>query len=39
MTADELINLLLVDAVVAIITIAMSIKYLKDWGDDRKGRK
>lgn len=39
MTADELVNLLIVDAVVAIIIIAMSIKYLKEWNDDRKGKK
>lgn len=39
MTTDEFIFILIVDGVVALITIALAIKYLKDYEDDRKGRK
>ena len=36
---EVLINLLIVDGVTALVIIALSIKYLKEWHNDRKGRK
>ncbi len=30
---DRLIDLLIVDAIVAVVVIVMAIKYLKDWRD------
>lgn len=32
-------NLLIVDGVTALVIIALSIKYLKEWNDDRKGKR
>lgn len=36
---EVLNNLLIVDGVTALVIIALSIKYLKEWHNDRKGRK
>ena len=36
---EEIIDLLIADAVVAIVIIAMSVKYLIEWNNDRKGRR
>lgn len=37
---DEVLNnLLIADGVTALIIITLSILYLKEWHNDRKGRK
>ena len=35
----ELVDLLIVDVIVALVVIAMAIKYIKDSNEDRKGKK
>lgn len=36
---EVLNNLLIVDGVTALVIIALAILYLKEWNDDRKGKR